>query len=84
MEANSSMVKPLPVLGDFAAGVRTKPETLAVRGDFATGMRGMASLPARHHGDFAAGLRSRLHGHHVTAPGDFARGLRAVEAPASA
>jgi len=84
MEANSSRLTHLPVPGDFAAGVRTKPETLAARGDFATGMRGMPRPPARHHGDFGAGLRSRLHGHHVTSPGDFAIGLRTTESSAVA
>ena len=84
MEANSSVRLSLPVSGDFAAGVRTKPETLAARGDFATGMRGLPRAPARHHGDFGAGLRSRLHAPHVVAPGDFAIGLRTSESPASA
>ena len=84
MEANSSLPMSLPVPGDFAAGVRAKPETLAVRGDFATGMRGMPRSPARHHGDFAAGVRSRLHAHHVTSHGDFAIGLRAAQSPAGA
>ena len=74
METNSSSVVPMLVQGDFATGVRTKPETLAARGDFATGMRGVARPAARHHGDFASGLRSRLH--RGTAPGDFAIGLR--------
>lgn len=80
METNSTALVPLPVHGDFAAGVRTRPEGLAARGDFATGMRGVARPAARHHGDFAAGLRSRLH--HVTAPGDFAIGLRTGESHA--
>lgn len=82
--ANSSVSTPLLVPGDFGAGMRTKPESLAVRGDFASGMRGMPVLHARHHGDFGAGLRSRLHAHHVTAHGDFAVGLRAAESPAGA
>ena len=84
MEANSSVVMSVPVPGDFAAGVRTKPETLAVRGDFATGMHGMPKAPAWHHGDFAAGLRSHLHLHRVSAHGDFAIGLRTAQSPASA
>ena len=84
MEANSSVIMSLPVPGDFAAGARTKPQTLAVRGDFATGMHGGATPGARHHGDFAAGLRSHLHLHRVTGHGDFAIGLRTAESPASA
>ena len=84
MEANSSVVLTLPVPGDFAAGVRSKTDALAVRGDFASGMRGVATPGAGHHGDFAAGLRSHLHLHRVTAHGDFAIGLRTAPSPASA
>jgi hypothetical protein len=42
------------------------------------------SAPAVHHGDFAAGIRSRLHLQHHAVPGDFAAGLRLSEVPASA
>jgi len=84
MEANSLVVVSAPVPGDFATGVRTKPETLAVRGDFASGMHGMPKAPARHHGDFAAGLRSHVHLNRVTAHGDFAIGLRTAQSPATA
>jgi hypothetical protein len=82
MEANTSTVMMLPLQGDYAAGVRTKPEALRVRGNFATSMSGSSPL-ARHHGDFAAGLRSHLH-LHLHHPGDFARGLRAGESTAPA
>ena len=82
MEAQMTQVRQLPVQGDFAKGLRTKPETLAARGTFATGMSGDSRPSPAHHGDFGAGLRSRLH--HVVMPGDFARGLRASESAAGA
>lgn len=82
MEANTSTVMTVPLQGDYATGVRTKPEAPSVRGNFATSMSGSSSL-VRHHGDFAAGLRSHLHVRHHH-PGDFARGLRVGESPAAA
>ena len=51
----------LPLQGDFASGMRMDPRPLGVRGDFATGVRGTTAPLSRHAGDFAAGLRSRLH-----------------------
>jgi hypothetical protein len=72
MAANTSTVRMSPLQGDYAAGVRTKPQARGVRGTFATGMS--ASTPmarARYHGDFAAGIRSHLHQHNVVL-GDFA------------
>lgn len=82
MEAYTPQVLMLPVPGDFAAGMRTKPETLEKRGSFATGMSGHSRPLPAHRGDFAAGLRSHLHD--FVLPGDFARGLRASTSPASA
>jgi hypothetical protein len=82
MEAQTSQVRVLPVLGDFATGLRTKPETLRVRGSFATGMSGHGKPATAHHGDFGAGLRSRVH--YFVLPGDFARGVRASQSAASA
>jgi hypothetical protein len=85
MEANTSMVKMLPVQGDYAAGLRTQPETLGGRGSFATGMSGStASLVRHHHGDFAAGIRSHLLHLHLHRRGDFAVGMRVGESPAAA
>jgi hypothetical protein len=79
MESNPSTV----MQGDYAAGVRTKPETRGVRGTFATGMSGSTMPRVRHHGDFAAGIRSHLRLHHGV-PGDFASRVSVAEAPASA
>jgi hypothetical protein len=82
MEAQTPQVLVLPVQGDFATGLRTKPEILRVRGSFATGMSGHGKPAPAHHGDFGAGLRSRLL--YFVLPGDFARGLRASQSAASA
>jgi hypothetical protein len=82
METQTSQVRLLPVQGDFASGLRTKPETLRARGSFATGMSGQDKPAAAHHGDFGAGLRSRRH--HFVLPGDFACGLRAAQSGAGA
>jgi hypothetical protein len=62
--------------------MRTDPSELGVRGNFATGARGTTAPLARHTGDFAAGLRSRLHD--AVVPGDFALGLRTADAEAGA
>jgi len=82
METETSQVRLSPVQGDFATGVRTKPDTLRVRGSFATGMTGRGNPAPAHHGDFGAGLRSRRH--HVLRYGDFARGLREGQSAAGA
>ncbi len=79
MESNTSTV----MQGDYAAGIRTKPQTRGVRGTFATGTSSSTTPRVRHHGDFAAGIRSHLHLHHG-APGDFASRVPVAEAPASA
>jgi len=85
MEANTSMVMMLPLQGDYAAGARTKPEACGARGTFATGMSGSTAPLVRHHGDFAAGIRSHLHLHlHHGVQGDFASRVRIAESPASA
>lgn len=83
MESNTSTVMMLPLQGDYAAGVRTKPEARGARGTFATGMNGSTTPLVRHHGDFAAGVRSHLHLHHGV-PGDFASRASVVASPASA
>ncbi len=83
MEANTSMVMMLPLQGDYAAGVRTQEQARGARGTFATGMTGSAVRPVRHHGDFAAGIRSHLHLHHGV-PGDFASRVTVAQSPASA
>ena len=72
----------LPLQGDFATGMRMDPSELGVRGDFGTGVRGTTAPLSRHAGDFAVGLRSRLHD--VVAPGDFALGLRTADVDAGA
>ncbi|HUA48722.1 MAG TPA: hypothetical protein VMA77_26050 [Solirubrobacteraceae bacterium] len=82
MEAHTPQDRLLPVQGDFATGLRTKPEKLLARGTFATGMSARNRPSLAHHGDFAAGLRSRLHD--FVLPGDFARGLRTAQAAARA
>jgi hypothetical protein len=81
METYSSKMVDLPCPGDFAAGVRTKNDTLTVRGDFATGMTGLSRPLSPHHGDFAHGLRVSMQ--HPMA-GDFAAGLRVAGSPAPA
>ena len=83
MEANTSTVKMLPRYGDYAAGLRTKPETLTVRGSFATGTSGSNTSLVRHHGDFAAGIRSHLPYPHLHHRGDFAVGARVGESPSA-
>lgn len=82
MEANSSPTLRLPNRGDFATGVRTQPDAPRTRGNFATGTSRSTKSLSHGHGDFAAGIRARMHdvAHH----GDFAVGLRAVESPAAA
>ncbi len=80
MELYSSSA--LPIQGDYAAGVRTKPAR-GVRGTFAAGISGSTDPRVRHHGDFAAGIRSHLHLHHGV-PGDFASRARVSESPATA
>ena len=82
MEVNTSTVKMLPWQGDFAAGLRAKPEALRVRGSFATGMSASTAPLVRHSGDFAAGIRSHLP--HRRHSGDFAAGVRVAESSASA
>jgi hypothetical protein len=82
MEAHTAQIRELHVQGDFATGLRTKPEKLRARGSFATGMSGHSRPLPAHHGDFGAGLRSRLH--HFVLPGDFASGLRASKSAAGA
>ena len=82
MEAQTPQVRELHAQGDFATGLRTKPDTLRARGSFATGMSGYSRPLPAHHGDFGAGLRSHLH--HFVLPGDFASGLRASESAAGA
>jgi hypothetical protein len=69
---------PLPLEGDFAAGMRKDSSGFGVRGHFASGVRESAVPLSRHSGDFASGLRSRLQD--VLVPGDFARGLRRADA----
>jgi hypothetical protein len=71
----------LPIQGDYAAGVRTKPRTRGVGGTFATGMSGASGPRVRHHGNFAAGIRSHLD---RAVPGDFASRARVSESPATA
>ena len=83
MQTNTSTVVTLPLHGDYAAGVRTKPEARGARGTFATGMSGSTARLVRHPGDFAAGIRSRLHLHNAV-PGDFASRARVSESPATA
>ncbi len=82
MEANMSTVKMLPLEGDYATGVRAQSEFRAVRGNFASGMSGSTASLVRHHGDFAAGIRSHLPDLHH--PGDFAGGVRVSDSPAAA
>ncbi len=77
MEAQSSSGLKLPNQGDFATGVRTQPDAPRLRGTFATGTSRSTKWLPHGHGDFAAGIRARMHdvAHH----GDFALGLRAAE-----
>jgi hypothetical protein len=57
--------------------MRARPEAARVEGNFATGMLSRTKSSPQHHGDFAVGIRSRVHG--VLGRGDFAVGLRAAE-----
>ncbi|MGO9973311.1 MAG: hypothetical protein ACLP01_10965 [Solirubrobacteraceae bacterium] len=83
MDTSTSTVTTLPLQGDYAAGVRTNRDARGARGTFATGMSGSTARLVRHHGDFAAGIRSHLHLNHAV-PGDFASRARISESPVPA
>jgi hypothetical protein len=65
-----------PGPGDFATGLRKRPDDDGVCGDFATGMC-VPMAGVRATGDFASGLRCHAG---EPAAGDFATGMRAETA----